>query len=45
QKTNKQLATNVKRLKNPTYLQQLLRDKYGYSKAGEIIYNLPADNN
>ncbi len=45
QKTNKQLATNVKRLKNPTYLQQLLRDKYGYSKPGEIIYNLPADNN
>ncbi|GMA69532.1 hypothetical protein GCM10025879_07780 [Leuconostoc litchii] len=45
QKTNADLTADTKRLKDATYLQQLLRDKYGYSKQGEIVYNLPSDNN
>lgn len=45
QKTNSDLKSSRKRLDDPTYLQQILRDKYGYTKQGEIIYNLPSDNN
>ena len=45
EKTNTQLKSNTKRIKDPTYLQQILRDKYGYTKQGEIVYNLPVDNN
>lgn len=45
QKTNTDLTADTKRLKDATYLQQLLRDKYGYSKQGELVYNLPSDNN
>ncbi|WP_220740911.1 FtsB family cell division protein [Leuconostoc miyukkimchii] len=40
-KTNSKLKSDTKRLEDPTYLQQILRDKYGYTKQGEIIYNLP----
>ena len=43
QKTNDNLKADVKRLNDPTYLQQILRDKYGYTKQGELIYNLPSD--
>lgn len=35
------LKKQVKKLKDPEFLEQLLRDKYDYSKEGEIIYNLP----
>ena len=37
-KTNTDLTADTKRLKDATYLQQLLRDKYGYSKQGELVY-------
>ena len=37
------LVTNVKQLKNNGYLEQLIRQKYYYTKPGETIYNLPGD--
>lgn len=39
--TNKDLKKNVSQLNDPSYLQQILREKYGYTRQGEIIYNLP----
>ncbi|CAM3097315.1 FtsB family cell division protein [Leuconostoc rapi] len=45
QKTNADLKVDAKKINDPTYLQQILRDKYGYTKQGELIYNLPSDNN
>lgn len=42
---NSELKADQKRLNDPTYLQQILRDKYGYTKSGEIVYNLPSDHN
>ena len=44
-KANSELKADQKRLNDPTYLQQILRDKYGYTKSGEIVYNLPSDHN
>ncbi|GAO99371.1 FtsB family cell division protein [Fructobacillus ficulneus] len=41
QKDNQDLRKKSEQLKDPAYLQQILRDKYGYSRKGEIIYNLP----
>ncbi|KRN61239.1 septum formation initiator family protein [Pediococcus inopinatus] len=41
---NETLNTQVKQLNNDNYLQKLLREKYYYSKAGEIIYSLPSDH-
>ncbi|MDV7720171.1 septum formation initiator family protein [Pediococcus ethanolidurans] len=41
---NKSLGLQVKQLNNADYLQKLLREKYYYSKSGEIIYSLPADH-
>lgn len=38
-KTNKHLKAEVKALHDPTYIQQVLRQKYNYSKSGETIYN------
>lgn len=37
--TNKHLKSEVKALHDPTYIQQVLRQKYNYSKSGETIYN------
>lgn len=37
--TNKQLKKQVKNLHDPAYVQQVLRQKYNYSKSGETIYN------
>ncbi|ADG41022.1 MULTISPECIES: septum formation initiator family protein [Leuconostoc] len=45
QKTNADLKVDAKKINDPSYLQQILRDKYGYTKQGELIYNLPSDNN
>lgn len=45
QKTNSDLKADQKRLNDPAYLQQILRDKYGYTKSGELVYNLPSNNN
>lgn len=44
-KTNSDLKADQKRLNDPAYLQQILRDKYGYTKSGELVYNLPSNNN
>ncbi|GEL16088.1 FtsB family cell division protein [Pediococcus cellicola] len=41
---NKSLGLQVKQLNNSDYLQKLLREKYYYSKSGEIIYSLPSDH-
>ena len=42
QKANeKSLEAQKKKLSDPDYLQQLLREKYGYTRAGETLYNLP----
>lgn len=38
-KTNRQLKAEVKSLHDPAYIQQVLRQKYNYSKSGETIYN------
>ncbi|WP_295731716.1 septum formation initiator family protein [uncultured Limosilactobacillus sp.] len=37
--TNKKLKKQVKKLHNPSYLQELVREKYNYAKDGETIYN------
>lgn len=41
---NKTLGLQVKQLNDSNYLQKLLREKYYYSKSGEIIYRLPSDH-
>ncbi|MEJ6400184.1 FtsB family cell division protein [Nicoliella lavandulae] len=41
--TNQNLKLNVKQLNNSEYVQQLIRDKYYYTKAGETVYSLPND--
>lgn len=38
-KTNRNLHAEVKSLHDPAYIQQVLRQKYNYSKSGETIYN------
>lgn len=40
-KSNNDLKQQVLSLKDPTYLQQLIREKYMYTKEGEQVYNLP----
>ncbi|MBM7544384.1 FtsB family cell division protein [Periweissella beninensis] len=40
-KNNKRLKKQVKLLHDDDYLQQLIRDKYMYTKKGEVVYNLP----
>lgn len=39
----KDLKEQVKQLNNLDYIEKVIRDKYSYSKKGEIIYNLPTD--
>ncbi|MBU7456248.1 septum formation initiator family protein [Leuconostoc fallax] len=41
---NANLKADLTQLNDPTYLQMILRDKYGYTKKGELIYNLPDKN-
>lgn len=38
---SKGLKQQVTALNDPTYLQQLIREKYMYTKQGEQVYNLP----
>ncbi|MCM0599819.1 FtsB family cell division protein [Periweissella fabalis] len=40
--TNLELKQQVTSLHDSTYLQQLIREKYMYTKDGEQVYNLPA---
>lgn len=39
QAQNAKLSKQNRLLKDPTYLQELLREKYNFAKKGEIIYN------
>ncbi|WP_099975231.1 MULTISPECIES: FtsB family cell division protein [Lactobacillaceae] len=41
--TNKDLKIEVKQLNNKSYLEKYIRDKYMYTKDGELVYNLPED--
>ncbi|MFC4761321.1 FtsB family cell division protein [Fructobacillus durionis] len=41
QKSNDSLKKESKQLQDENYLKQILRDRYGYSKKNETIYNLP----
>lgn len=36
-----ELKTNVKKLENPEYLARYAREKYFYSKDGELILRIP----
>lgn len=36
----KDLKQEKKQLRNPDYLQQIIRSKYNYTKKGETVYNL-----
>ena len=38
---SKTLAQEIKNLHNDSYLQKYIREKYMYSKDGELIFNLP----
>lgn len=40
-KQNKDLRQQVNQLKNKNYVEQFIREKYGYSKKGEHVYILP----
>lgn len=37
--TNTKLKKQVKKMHDPDYLQELVREKYNYAKDGETIYN------
>lgn len=37
--TNRKLKKQVKKMHDPSYLQELVREKYNYAKDGETIYN------
>lgn len=39
--TNQGLQKQVDLLHDDNYLQELIRDKYMYTKKGEVVYNLP----
>ncbi|ERL63915.1 FtsB family cell division protein [Schleiferilactobacillus shenzhenensis] len=43
QKKNDQLKGEVKQLHDPDYLAKYIREKYYFSKPGEIIFSLPGD--
>ncbi|MCI1891968.1 MAG: septum formation initiator family protein [Schleiferilactobacillus perolens] len=40
---NLKLKTNVQQLNDPNYLEKYIREKYYFSKPGEIIFSLPGD--
>ena len=37
--TNRKLKKQVKKLHDPDYLQEVIREKYNYAKDGETIYH------
>ncbi len=43
QDKEKKLETDVKKLEDPEYLARYAREKYFYSKDGELILRLPED--
>ena len=42
-KTNANLKQEVKDLGDNSYLEKLIREKYMYSKDGEVVFNLPCE--
>ncbi|XIF20518.1 MAG: septum formation initiator family protein [Acetilactobacillus jinshanensis] len=40
---HRKLKMNVKQLHNRSYLEQLIRQRYDYTKPGETVYSLPGD--
>jgi cell division protein DivIC len=40
---NDKLKTSVQQLNDPNYLEKYIREKYYFSKPGEIIFSLPGD--
>ncbi|WP_270322538.1 FtsB family cell division protein [Weissella confusa] len=42
-KTNENLKQEVKDLGDNSYLEKLIREKYMYSKDGEVVFNLPGE--
>ena len=40
-KKKEELETNVKKLEDPEYLARYAREKYFYSKEGELILRIP----
>lgn len=40
---NTELKQEVRQLNNKTYLEKIIRERYYYSKSGEIIFSLPSD--
>ena len=44
EKKEKQLETDVKKLEDPEYLARYAREKYFYSKDGELIIRIPEDD-
>lgn len=40
---NQNLKLKVRQLNDTTYLEKLIRERYYYSKSGEIIFSLPGD--
>ena len=43
QETKKELDNDVKKLEDPDYLARYAREKYFYSKNGELILRIPED--
>ena len=43
--TKSVLKVQVDQLKNETYLEKLVRQKYYVAKPGELLFNLPDDTN
>jgi cell division protein DivIC len=43
--TNKKLKQQVANLNDDTYVQKYVREKYMYTKSGEVVFNLPDTSN
>jgi len=43
EESKKELENNVKKLEDPEYLARYAREKYFYSKDGELILRIPED--
>ncbi len=41
---NRRLAEEIERLKEPEYLERLIREERGYIKEGEILLEIPGQN-
>ncbi|MBQ3420205.1 MAG: septum formation initiator family protein [Romboutsia sp.] len=44
QEEEKKLESDIQKLQDPTYIARYAREKYLYSKDGELIIRLPDDN-